>query len=305
MIDLETNFSMENEKKVEIERAKEQLLPKNCLPLMHQVAGHFFGKGRTKLGFLQTNDGYVLKPAQAPPRGEREHNFYKRIFSLNDTELNDDEKELRHLLPNYRGAFYHNEIVYIKMDDLAWGIKYPAVIDFKIGRRTYDPEATIEKIERQKLKYPPVERIGFQLLGMRVFDQENRTFSHFDKRFGRKLSEDDIIHGLALYYQFHGSARIKAINHTIKELENIQIWFNKQKTYHFYSSSIIVVYDAENEEQNSSVRIKIADFAHVFPADNERDENYLYGLNNLVKHLKRLIEPSYVFKDVRIQRRIN
>ncbi len=54
------------------------------------------------------------------------------------------------------------------MDDLAFGIEYPAVIDFKIGRRTYDPEATTEKIIRQKKKYPPVEKIGFQLLGMRV-----------------------------------------------------------------------------------------------------------------------------------------
>ena len=25
-------------------------LPVNCLPLTHQVAGHFYGKGRTKLG---------------------------------------------------------------------------------------------------------------------------------------------------------------------------------------------------------------------------------------------------------------
>ena len=54
------------------------------------------------------------------------------------------------------------------MDDVAYGIKYPAVIDFKIGKITHDPEATVEKIVRQKSKYPPVERIGFQLLGMRV-----------------------------------------------------------------------------------------------------------------------------------------
>jgi hypothetical protein len=25
-------------------------LPTNCFPLTHQVAGHFFGKGKTKLG---------------------------------------------------------------------------------------------------------------------------------------------------------------------------------------------------------------------------------------------------------------
>ena len=56
------------------------------------------------------------------------------------------------------------------MDDLAYGIKHPAIIDFKIGKQTYDPEATDEKIKRQKLKYPPVEKIGFQLLGMRVID---------------------------------------------------------------------------------------------------------------------------------------
>ncbi len=26
------------------------VLPTNCFPLTHQVAGHFFGKGKTKLG---------------------------------------------------------------------------------------------------------------------------------------------------------------------------------------------------------------------------------------------------------------
>ena len=25
-------------------------LPENCCPLVHQVAGHFYGQGRTKLG---------------------------------------------------------------------------------------------------------------------------------------------------------------------------------------------------------------------------------------------------------------
>ncbi len=54
------------------------------------------------------------------------------------------------------------------MDDVAYGINYPAVIDFKIGKITHDPEASEAKILRQKSKYPPVEKIGFQLLGMRV-----------------------------------------------------------------------------------------------------------------------------------------
>jgi 1D-myo-inositol-tetrakisphosphate 5-kinase/inositol-polyphosphate multikinase len=84
-------------------------LPTNCLPLAHQVAGHFYGKGRTKLGLLQTGDGLVLKPVQSPPRGEREHNFFKRIFHADDAELNEDEIELRKHLPTYRGSMVHNE----------------------------------------------------------------------------------------------------------------------------------------------------------------------------------------------------
>jgi 1D-myo-inositol-tetrakisphosphate 5-kinase/inositol-polyphosphate multikinase len=60
-------------------------------------------------GFLQTADGLVLKPVQSPPRGEREHNFFKRIFKSNHSDLNEDEQELKNLLPHYRGSFVHNE----------------------------------------------------------------------------------------------------------------------------------------------------------------------------------------------------
>ncbi len=117
------------------------------------------------------------------------------------------------------------------------------------------------------------------------------------------MSEDDLKHGLALFYQFHHpdparSAQLQTINQTIREFKVIQEWFKKQTTYHFYSSSVIVVYDAELNDKNS-VRIKIADFAHVFPAENRIDENYLYGLNNLVEHLKILLDPEYRFRDVR------
>lgn len=54
-------------------------------------------------------DGYVLKPVQSPPRGEREHNFFKKIFSNKDNELNEDEKLLKNLLPTYRGSYVHND----------------------------------------------------------------------------------------------------------------------------------------------------------------------------------------------------
>ena len=149
-------------------------LPASCSPLQHQVAGHF--------GFLQTSDGFILKPVQSPPRGEREHNFFRRIFSPTcGDDLNSDEQELRTLLPHYRGSLSHADMVYIRMDNLAFGVACPAVGDFKIGRRTCDPEASRDIIERKRLKYRDVEEVGFQLIGMRVFDEVTRSFRHLNK----------------------------------------------------------------------------------------------------------------------------
>ena len=54
------------------------------------------------------------------------------------------------------------------MDDLLYGFDYPAVIDLKMGKQTYDPEATHEEIVRHQKKYPPIQLFGFQALGMSV-----------------------------------------------------------------------------------------------------------------------------------------
>ena len=141
------------------------------------------------------------------------------------------------------------------------------------------------------------------------------------------MSEEDLVHGLALYYQYHQTPQIKAIKETIKKFEEIKKWFEKQTTYHFYSSSLIVIYEAnledilnnnhpsndqqsndnDNDNTNESilnenknlVRIVMADFAHVFPARDQLDTNYLFGINRLIDHLKLLLNPSYEFKDVR------
>lgn len=58
---------------------------------------------------MQTSDGLVLKPVQSPPRGEREHNFFKRLFLSDESELNQDEIVLRSLCPTYRGSLIHND----------------------------------------------------------------------------------------------------------------------------------------------------------------------------------------------------
>jgi 1D-myo-inositol-tetrakisphosphate 5-kinase/inositol-polyphosphate multikinase len=212
------------------------------------------------------------------------------------------------------------------MDDAAYGFKYPAVADFKLGRVTHDPEASPDKIHRHRSRYPPAENLGFQLIGMRVFSRKDRSFTHLDKIFGRNLTEANLIHGLALYFQFHeATPQRRVIAEAIRKFAEVKSWFEKQRTYHFYASSLIVVYEACLEEMlnemdlnnnnntdannntvaipsiESSVKIFMADFAHVFPANNSIDNNYLFGLDKLIEHLKILLDPEYKFVDLRTQ----
>jgi len=46
--------------------------------------------------------------------------------------------------------------------------KNPCILDVKIGRITYDPGATQEKITQELAKFPPLQKVRFQLTGMKV-----------------------------------------------------------------------------------------------------------------------------------------
>lgn len=205
------------------------------------------------------------------------------------------------------------------MENLAHRMKNPAVIDFKLGRITYDPEATSDKIQRQLTKYPPCEITGFQLIGMRVFSERTGRFSKYDKLFGRSLPIDDLIHAMALFFQFHETPQRQAIRLTLEKFVDVLEWFETQRTFHFYSASLLIVYEAQlerlmsdaannnsngHDQQQSPidelVRVKLADFAHVFPAGGKsRDENNLHGVRNLMSHLRDLLKETYEFKDIR------
>ena len=75
----------------------------------------------------------------------------------------------------------------------------------------------------------------------------------------------------------------------------------KQTTYHFYKSSLIIIYDANQAEAtvDNQVKVFMADFDHVFPANDTINENYLYGIERLIDYLKLLLDSTYKFKDIR------
>ena len=57
---------------------------------------------------------------------------------------------------------------YIKLKDMTHGFKHPCIMDVKIGRIGYKDGDNAKKAMRAKIKYPHMDKLGFQILGMRV-----------------------------------------------------------------------------------------------------------------------------------------
>lgn len=91
------------------------------------------------------SNGTVLKPI-TKPCGERERLLYEELELTNDTTL----IALKEFIPKYYGMKTLNvngkDVTYIELDDLTKHYKEPCIMDIKIGKRTWDPTATYDKI---------------------------------------------------------------------------------------------------------------------------------------------------------------
>ncbi len=112
----------------------------------------------------------MLKPCGN--EDQNEHSFYKRLFGANQSCLNQDEKDLVHFLPLYRGPLVNNEVSYIAIENITAGIRYPSILELKVGVKAFEQELQLETTEevnaKTNFKSLNLADVGFQLSGMKV-----------------------------------------------------------------------------------------------------------------------------------------
>ncbi len=112
----------------------------------------------------------------------------------------------------------------------------------------------------------------------------------------------------------HVPERIHLVDVIIKKLKELLGWFSHQKIVEFYSSSILIAFDGQRTNYESTkmvqkketiksickedVVVRMIDFPHTyFGLDDESlDTNYIYGLENLISFFERLRTQFYDFK---------
>ncbi|XP_052266097.1 inositol polyphosphate multikinase-like isoform X2 [Dreissena polymorpha] len=228
---------------------KDLHLPKGAAIPRSQVAGHKH-EGRSKLGMLEHEDGYILKALQKPPRGTRELHFYEKIYDQTCTDKH--VLQLRELMPAFYGAFQfqeYPEVTYLRLENLVSRFRRPCVVDIKMGKKTYDPEAGPAKIAKEMTKFPNVEKFGFQFTGMQTYDPFEERMKFYDKFFCRSLGEDEVVlKGLGTFFNFKHGLRKDAIRVILDKLLEIEHWFVTQKRFSFYASSLLLIYEGDMQQ---------------------------------------------------------
>ncbi|UXI14508.1 hypothetical protein NH340_JMT00451 [Sarcoptes scabiei] len=285
-------------------------LPNGAEQLDYQIAGHRFDPQRKKLGLLKHCDsGDILKPI-FDQRCEREKLFYEDVFDCkNDSDL--CYQRLRSMMPSYNGLFCDTEmnLDYIRLEDVTKNFLNASILDIKIGPITYDPMASEEKRKLQIEKYKHQTDLGFRILGMKIYDPERKTYDYKDKEFGLQINPGNVTKAFAIFTRNNRAVLEQFLN----ELNPIEEWFEKynRNRWKFYSSSLLLAYgqlkpnrfnDISVDPQltpksSTKVLIRLIDFAHVFPNDGDRDENYLFGISKLKNHLRKTLKEFNIIED--------
>jgi len=306
-------------------------------------------------GILKHKSGSVLKPLQKGPLGSSEVNFYRYVFDEEYDGLvpvnEESRRKLKKLVPIYYGLSKIQDTTgawkeYLGLQDIIDGFTHPCVMDIKIGAQTWDPNATKEKILHEKSKYIGTkEPLGLSLTGMQYYNLSLQQDKRMDKNFGKTIVKSSFIEAIETFCNRAYSDKVCVCVATklLERLRDVQEYFNYQRDFYFYSSSLLVAYDAgvfektcegnqcdnscnkssgsgrngvskiegsgDNQESkncfkssfdklrkdddDSWLRVWMIDFAHVFPNKDRQtlDENYIFGLNNLV-HIVNAIASS-------------
>ncbi|GJQ72672.1 Ipk2 [Trypoxylus dichotomus] len=138
----------------------------------------------------------VYKPITKEACGQREIGFYEQLKNTRDPIL----LEVKQHVPKYHGTEMltvdGKQVQYIVLDDVTKDFKEPCVMDIKIGKRTYDPLASYEKMLKEDQKYHETKRdLGFCIPGFQVFKIANGRVCRYGKDYGKKLNKETVADG--------------------------------------------------------------------------------------------------------------
>ncbi|XP_069499427.1 inositol hexakisphosphate kinase 2 isoform X1 [Ambystoma mexicanum] len=250
-------------------------------------------------------------------------------FKHNPWSMKCHQQQLQRMKEN---AKHRNQYKFILLENLTCRYEVPCVLDLKMGTRQHGDDASEEKKANQirKCQQSTSAVIGVRVCGMQVYQTGTGQLMFMNKYHGRKLTVQGFKE--ALYQFFHNGRHLhrELFDPVIKKLTELKTVLEKQESYRFYSSSLLIIYDGKgmhevavdsdpeyledlSEESSdesagafafnptaSTVDIRMIDFAHTtcrFYGEDSivhegQDTGYIFGLQNLLSIIKEIRDES-------------
>lgn len=261
---------------------------------------------------------------------EKKGNVSSQLKHYNPWSMKCHQQQLQRMKEN---AKHRNQYKFILLENLTSRYEVPCVLDLKMGTRQHGDDASEEKAANQirKCQQSTSAVIGVRVCGMQVYQAGTGQLMFMNKYHGRKLSVQGFKEALFQFFHNGRYLRRELLGPVLKKLTELKAVLERQESYRFYSSSLLVIYDGkewpevtldsdaedledlseESADESagayaykpigaSSVDVRMIDFAHttcrLYGEDSVvhegQDAGYIFGLQSLIDIVTEISEES-------------